>query len=107
MDKDMRIALVTSLFEKALRINDIYPRNKADSGDLPTVFVRFSGHIAAVTFEINENGWDAEEPELRMSLHLNYTDGDFLVCYKTISSRLDEVQKKAEEILTKAVSANA
>ncbi len=107
MDKDMRIALVTSLFEKALRINDIYPRNKADSGDLPTVFVRFSGHIAAVTFEINENGWDAEEPEFRMSLHLDHTDGVFWACYKTISSRLDEVQKKAERTLKRMVAADA
>ena len=107
MDKDMRIALATSLFEKALRINGLTQRKKSLTGDMPTVFAEFAGHVASVFFEIYISGWDTEAPSQKLSLQFDSTDGDFMVCYKTISSLLDEAQKKAEEILAKAVAADA
>lgn len=107
MDKDIRFALAMMLIEKAMRINGLNRRKKSLTGELPTIFAEFSGHVATVEIGIFDSGWVAGGGGERYTLHLDLTDGDFMVSYKTISSRLDEVQKKAEEILTKAVAADA
>ena len=107
MDKNMRVSLAMDLVKRALLINGLDPRKRSETGNLPTIFAEFSGHVAHITFGIHECGWAPGESGERLVLPLDGDDEDFLAEYVAISFRLEEVRGKAEEILTKAVSADA
>ena len=59
------LEIVKQIFHLALAINPNDTRQDT-TGKKPTVFVRFSGHVASVDVEIYPNGWDdgayEEEP---------------------------------------------
>lgn len=96
MDKNMRVLLAMHLVKRALLINGLAPRTKRDTGNLPTIFAEFSGHVAHITFVIHECGWEPDESGERFVLQLDGDDEDFLAEYVAISSRLEEVRDKAE-----------
>ena len=50
--------IVKQIFNLALAINPNVTKQDT-TGKKPTVFVRFSGHVAAVNVEIYLNGWDS------------------------------------------------
>lgn len=52
--------IVKQIFHLALAINPNVT-NQATTGKKPTVFVSFSGHIAAVYVDIYHDGWDSEK----------------------------------------------
>lgn len=52
--------IVKQIFELALEINSNCTQRET-TGEKPTVFVSFSGHIAGVQIEIYCKGWDSEE----------------------------------------------
>ena len=41
--------------------NGLEARKKEITGNMPTVFMSFSGHVATIFVEIHANGWDAGE----------------------------------------------
>ena len=42
-----------------------------ETGDLPTVFLNFSGHVCDVDLQIHENGWENESyPEYQRNCYL-------------------------------------
>ena len=61
--------IVKQIFDLALAINSNCTRRET-TGEKPTVFVGFSGHIAGVHIEICCKGWDSEEDD--DSLVLSY-----------------------------------
>lgn len=110
MDEDTRITLAMGLVEKAMRINGTSPRTTKDSGNLPTIFADFSGHVAWITFTIYENGWDQinwEKPGEKLRLDMKARSYSFFQDYKMINSRLDAIRLKAEKMQEKAVAADA
>ena len=100
MDKNMRVSLVMDLVKRALLINGLAPRTRRETGNLPTIFVEFSGRVAHITFGIHECGWEPDESGERLVLPLDDDDEDFLDEYVAISSRLEEVREKAEMAVT-------
>lgn len=52
--------IVKQIFNLALAINP-NDTKQDKTGNKPTVFVRFSGHIAGVGVEIYHDGWDSEK----------------------------------------------
>ena len=73
--------IVKQIFHLALAINPNVTKQDT-TGKKPTVFVRFSGHVAAVDVDIYPNGWDSgvcdkEEPlAMRYTIYLD--DEDFI-----------------------------
>ncbi len=47
------------LFDLVLDINGVDQRKQEITGNLPTAFFSFSGHIASAQVEIYAQGWDA------------------------------------------------
>lgn len=64
--------IVKQIFNLALAINPNVTMQDT-TGKKPTVFVRFSGHVAAVDVEIYLNGWDSGACDKDGSLVMRYT----------------------------------
>ena len=73
--------IVKQIFHLALAINP-NDTNQDTTGKKPTVFVRFSGHVAAVDVDIYPNGWDSgacdEDEPLAMRYTIYLADEDFI-----------------------------
>ena len=74
--------IVKQIFNLALAINPNETR-QGKTGKKPTVFVKFSGHVAAVDVAIHLNGWDSRACAVDESLDvIRYTiyldDEDFI-----------------------------
>lgn len=48
------------LLDIALLCNGMEKRQRSYTGMMPTMFLRFSGHVAAVTVDLYKNGWNDE-----------------------------------------------
>lgn len=48
---------IHKILDAALEINGLGARIKEKTGDKPTVFVEFLGHIGVLSVSIHENGW--------------------------------------------------
>lgn len=46
------------LLDIALLCNGLNERKRSVSGMMPTMFLRFSGHVAAVSVDLYRNGWN-------------------------------------------------
>ena len=99
--------IVKQIFALALAINP-NDTNQDTTGKKPTVFVSFSGHVAAVYVDIYLNGWgsgacDKDEPLIMR--YTIYLDDDYF------TARVDEYEPYLEEEecdqLTKAKAALA
>lgn len=86
--------IVKQIFNLALAINPNVTKQDT-TGKKPTVFVRFSGHVAAVDVEIYLNGWDsgacAEDESLNVIRYTIYLDDEDFI------SRVDEYEPYPEE----------
>ena len=74
--------IVKQIFNLALAVNSNETR-QGKTGKKPTVFVKFSGHVAAVDVAIHLNGWDSRACAVDESLDvIRYTiyldDEDFI-----------------------------
>ena len=55
----MRRKKVHEILEMALEINGTHSRAREETGDRPTAFFEFSGHIAQVNVRVHNNGWES------------------------------------------------
>ena len=73
--------IVKQIFHLALAINPNVTKQDT-TGKKPTVFVKFSGHVAAVDVDIYLNGWDSGACDKDEPLGKRYTiyldDEDFI-----------------------------
>lgn len=60
MDKSKREA-VHALLDTVLDINGLAPRERVETGELPTVFMNFSGHIGRIWLSVHSRGWYPDE----------------------------------------------
>lgn len=49
------------ILDLILDINGTGERRRKETGDLPTAFLDFSGHVGRVDVQIYDTGWDREE----------------------------------------------
>ena len=86
--------IVKQIFNLALAINPNVTKQDT-TGKKPTVFVRFSGHVAAVDADIYLNGWDsgacAEDESLDVIRYTIYLDDE------NFTARVDEYEPYPEE----------
>lgn len=60
------------LLELALDINGLEKRKQSVTGDLPTAFFVFSGHVAAISVEIHSCGWRIDDaPDKKVSAYID------------------------------------
>ncbi len=95
MSKDEKIQMILALTEKAIRINGLTDRKVYKTGDLPTVFITFSGHVSELEITVYPYGWKGGMSSERKSKYLK-VDADetrFRKKYEEISLWLDEVER--------------
>ena len=96
--------IVKQIFNLALAINSNCTQRKA-TGEKPTVFVGFSGHIAGVHVEIYGKGWDSGDDDSLVLRYLVYL-GDEM--FTTLVDEYEPYPEEKEcEQLTKAKAALA
>lgn len=61
MDERERFKYMVRIQALCLEINGISERRKAVSGDMPTTFFSFNGHIAGFDVAVAEKGWGNED----------------------------------------------
>ena len=80
---------IHKVLDLVLDVNGLEARQQELTGDKPTVFFSFSGHIAAITVSVNKKGWmEGIEDDLNLTHYLGADYGDSL---ETISQKLTEV----------------
>ncbi|NDO45992.1 hypothetical protein [Clostridium sp. MD294] len=69
---------VNEILQLCFEINGLEQRQRKYTGEKPTVFFEFSGHIALLKIQIHKTGWYAYEetreyaqPDIRLEIHLN------------------------------------
>ena len=86
--------IVKQIFALALAINPNDTKQDT-TGNKPTVFVKFSGHVAAVDVEIYLNGWDSgacdKDDPLVIRCYTIYLDEENFI------ARVDEYEPYPEE----------
>ena len=68
--------IVKRIFNLALAIN-ANKTKQSTTGNKPTVFVDFSGHVAVVDVSIYRNGWGALDDESNITRYNIYLSDDF------------------------------
>lgn len=60
MDKAKRKE-IHALLDAVLDINGMHPRTMRETGNLPTVFIRFAGHTGIFYLDVYSYGWDPDD----------------------------------------------
>ena len=92
--------IVKQIFNLALAVNP-NDTTQDKTGNKPTVFVKFSGHVAAVDVEIYLNGWDsgacAEDESLDVIRYTIYLDDEDFIAWDDEYEPYPE-EKECEEL---------
>ena len=62
---------ICKVLDLCLQINGLQESNRKCTGNHPTVFFNFSGHVASVGVDVHENGWDYEWDSRKDIIELN------------------------------------
>lgn len=80
---------IHKVLDLVLDVNGLESRRKELTGDKPTVFFSFSGHVASIMVSVYKDGWATGiEDDLNLVHYLGEDYGDSL---KKISQKLTEV----------------
>lgn len=86
---------VSKIMELAILFNP-FPTNKEDTGNKPTVFVQFSGHISILNVFIYGNGWDANDEYNSYQMYrIRFDDKN------KAEVKLDEIINELEQLIEK------
>lgn len=53
---------ILQVLDLVLQVNGLDQRKRESTGNLPTAFFGFSGHVASVAIEVLPEGWDNDDP---------------------------------------------
>lgn len=85
---------VMELIQLAIGINGMGKRDRELTGNLPTVFIYYSGHVSSIDFVIYETGYDYLESCDRMEMYIYEPIEEFNKNYDTIKSRLLKIKQE-------------
>ncbi|WP_367567787.1 hypothetical protein [Lacrimispora sp.] len=72
-----------------LDINGVGARSQSETGDMPTAFMRFSGHVGCVDIDIHNKGWD----------HDLRSDNFYFRTYEPMKKHIMELESIKEDLL--------
>lgn len=74
MNEKENVRKIHEILDLVLLVNGLNERKKEVSGNMPTAFFSFSGHVAVVYVDVHANGWcDGDDPTISFSFK---TDAD-------------------------------
>lgn len=87
--------LVTEIFEFVIR-NNAVPTRRELTGEHPTFFVWYSGHINELTVHISPNGWSGSEEDETYDVYLST---DEHITAEEIESELEKVLARMAKVM--------
>lgn len=81
----------------ALEVNGLQKRESRETGNLPTVFVYFSGHVALLKIAIHSGGWGNDsEPDNAFEFYTDYfVTKEKMMAYRTyMNTLIDRINKE-------------
>ena len=89
------------LLDLCFDINGDEKRKRSKTGELPTTFFRFSGHVNNIEINVHEKGWDRDiYPEKCFAIWLAETYGD---TYEGVKDYLLQLKKMTAELQLETV----
>lgn len=82
---------VLQVLDLALQVNGLNERSQKKTGNLPTVFFYFAGHVANIEIDIHKNGWNSMESNLYDSYKFYTDDRQFDENVRDISGNLKSI----------------
>lgn len=66
---------ICKVLDLCLQINGLQESKKERTGDHPTAFFEFSGHVASVEVDVHKRGWDIGlRPDKKYHAHINHPE---------------------------------
>lgn len=93
-EEQAKMQKILNLVRLALEINGFSKRLHGVTGDLPTIFFSFSGHVANMSIDCNRNGWRVNERGESKDVYFN--DEDFDDEYTKILTWLQDIKAETE-----------
>lgn len=94
-EEQEKMQKIMELFWLAVSINGLKDRKKEKTGDLPTVFVGFNGHVSVLEFTVYPTGWGSHENRNGKELCVDYDLEMFNKNYDDIKRWLLEAKEAA------------
>lgn len=92
---------IHQIFDLCLKINSLEARTQKHTGELPTVFFRFSGHVASAEVYLYPNGYSSsassEEEYLLYQFYLSgnlYERSEVEECYNKLKETYELLEKQ-------------
>lgn len=86
---------IAGILELAMRANGYEQRSARITGNKPTVFLYYSGHVNWIDVEIHSCGWDGENPpDMKFRIYLDDPSNETL---DEIEAALIETARKGQE----------
>lgn len=89
----LRRKKIHDVLEMVLEINGTHPRKLEKTGDKPTAFFDFYGHVASVDVKVCTDGWGNEK-------HPVFSSYGYLDTYNS-GREMEKLQKELEEVMEK------
>ena len=71
----MKRQSIHQILDLVLDINGLQESKKELTGDHPTAFLYFSGHVAEISVDVHENGWEPDNgPSFSRDVYLKNND---------------------------------
>lgn len=72
MEKQKILEKINEIIRLSFQINGFEDRTKEKTGNKPTVFFHFSGHVSGFEVSIHSRGWKTDcQADMRFSLYLS------------------------------------
>lgn len=84
---------VMELIQIAIGINGMDSRDQELTGNLPTVFLYYSGHVSLLEFRVFRTGYVCKEKAEAVNMYINNPIDEFNLEYNAIKSWLLEIKE--------------
>lgn len=83
------------LLDLALQANGLENRTGKETGDLPTVFLDFYGHVSRVDVRVYPNGWESWAPHKDVAVYTDqmYNERDYQEAKELLIQAIEKAGK--------------
>lgn len=86
---------LTELLDLALQANGLESRTREETGNLPTVFFSFSGHVSWITVQVYPDGWESYAPSKEVTVYTGrqYDERDYQEAKELLMQAIEKAGK--------------
>lgn len=93
LTQEEKIDMLCAVFRKALEVNGLERRKSSLSGSAPTVFFKWSGHVASVDITVHPDGWVPDSDGIDVEFYAEVSDSAFAAGCRAAMKMLEGMKK--------------